>query len=222
MIPVNYDQTTIAIDGPSGSGKSTLSYALSDALGLKVLETGTLYRSVTLLCLENGVDVHDEDSVLKIANDLDFHFDNRIVSLNERDVSTRIREHDVVLNVSHVSVHRKVREVLTEKMQSWVAEHGGGILEGRDITTIVAPNAKVRIYLDAPQEVRIDRRSEDKNDSASSQSFNDVKESIALRDKIDSNREVNPLTKADGVIELDSHENSVAELVDFIVKEYEK
>lgn len=219
---MKYDATTIAIDGPSGSGKSTLSYALSDALGLKVLETGTLYRCVTLLCLEQGVDVHDEDAVLNVATSMDFHFDNRVVKLDDRDVSSRIREHDVVLNVSHVSVHGKVREILTNKMQNWIAEHQGGILEGRDITTVVAPHAKVRIYLDAPQEVRIDRRSEDKKDSASNLSMQDVKESIALRDRIDSNREVNPLTKADGVIELDSHENSVSELVDFIVKEYNK
>lgn len=219
---MNFRENTIAIDGPSGSGKSTLAYALSNALNLKVLETGSLYRCVTLLCLENNIDVHNADDVLAIAESLDFHFENRVVTLGDRDVSSRIREHDIVLNVSHVSVHGEVRDVLSEKMRQWVEEHEGGILEGRDITTVVLPDAKVRIFLDAPENVRIERRSEDENDSASSQNIEDVKESIQLRDRIDSTREVNPLTKADGVIELDSSKYSVTELVDFIVEEYKK
>ena len=166
MYSMNFDKHTIAIDGPSGSGKTTLSYELSKNLGLSVLETGSLYRCVTLLCLENDLNV------------------------NNQDVSKRIRDHDVVLNVSYVSVHGKVRAVLTKKMQDWVIEHKGGILEGRDITTVVVPNAKVRVYLDAPQAIRIDRRSEDKSDSAFNEKFENVTESIALRDKIDSTRKL--------------------------------
>lgn len=219
---MDFNESTIAIDGPSGSGKSTLSYALSEKLGLDVLETGTLYRCVTLLCLENDVDVNDESEVLDQAEQMKYEFNNRVVLLNSQDVSKRIREHDVVSNVSQVSVHGKVRALLTQLMQDWLNAHKGGILEGRDITTVVAPKAKVRIYLDAPQEVRIDRRSEDINDSASSKSIEEVKDTIALRDQIDSNRKVNPLTKADGVLELDSHENTLEELVDFIVEEYKK
>lgn len=219
---MSFEELTIAIDGPSGSGKSTLSYALSEKLGLDVLETGTLYRCVTLLCLENDVDVNDESEVLDQAEQMKYEFYNRVVLLNGQDVSKRIREHDVVSNVSQVSVHGKVRALLTQLMQDWLIAHKGGILEGRDITTVVAPKAKVRIYLDAPQEVRIYRRSEDINDSASSKSIEEVKDTIALRDQIDSNRKVNPLTKADGVLELDSHENTLEELVDFIVEEYKK
>lgn len=219
---MNYDDRTIAIDGPSGSGKSTLAYALSDALSLKVLETGTLYRSVTLLCIEQNIDIKDEQAVLEVARKMDFHFDDSKVVLSGRDVTSRLREHDIVLEVSHVAALGKVREVLTQKMQDWISEHEGGILEGRDITTVVAPKAKVRIYLDAPEEVRVNRRSEDKKDSASNLSIQDVKESITLRDRIDSNRKVNPLTKADGVLELDSYKNNVKELVAFIVEEYNK
>ena len=107
-------------------------------------------------------------------------------------------------------------------MQDWVIEHKGGILEGRDITTVVVPNAKVRVYLDAPQAIRIDRRSEDKSDSAFNEKFENVTESIALRDKIDSTRKIDPLIKADGVLELDSHTNTLDELVNLIVKEYKR
>ena len=222
MYSMNFDKHTIAIDGPSGSGKTTLSYELSKNLGLSVLETGSLYRCVTLLCLENDLNVNNQEEVLDIAKTLDFHFDNRIVTLNNQDVSKRIRDHDVVLNVSYVSVHGKVRAVLTKKMQDWVIEHKGGILEGRDITTVVVPNAKVRVYLDAPQAIRIDRRSEDKSDSAFNEKFENVTESIALRDKIDSTRKIDPLTKVDGVLELDSHTNTLDELVNLIVKEYKR
>ena len=210
---MDYNESTIAIDGPSGSGKSTLSYALGKYLDLDVLESGTLYRCVTLKCIELNVDVHDETEVAEIAENLNYEFNNRMTILDGRDVSQRIREHDVVLLVSHVSVHEKVRSALT---------HKGGVIEGRDITTVVAPNAKVRIFLDAPEDIRIKRRSQDVNDSASSKSEEEVAESILIRDKIDSNRKVNPLRKIEGVIELNSHDYSVEALAELIVKEYNK
>ena len=219
---MDYNESTIAIDGPSGSGKSTLSYALGNYLDLAVLESGTLYRCVTLKCIELNVDVHDETEVAEIAENLNYEFNNRMTILDGRDVSQRIREHDVVLLVSHVSVHEKVRSALTYKMQNWILDHKGGVIEGRDITTVVAPNAKVRIFLDAPEDIRIKRRSQDVNDSASSKSEEEVAESILIRDKIDSNRKVNPLRKIEGVIELNSHDYSVEALAELIVKEYNK
>lgn len=136
----------IAIDGTSGSGKTTVTRGLGKVLDLPVLETGSLYRAVTLLSLEANVDVHDEQAALAIARDMDFHYDGAPL-VGDRDITQDVRSADVVDHVSYVSSHEKVRAVLTSIMQDWIEEHGGGIVEGRDITTVVAPHARIRILL---------------------------------------------------------------------------
>ncbi|MFN8015098.1 MAG: (d)CMP kinase [Acidimicrobiia bacterium] len=201
----------IAIDGTSGSGKSTITRALATKLGLHYLETGSLYRAVTLICLENNVDVNDEQAVLEVAEEMHFRFDGDS-HLDSRNISEDIRSHDVAINVSLVSVHAKVRAKITQLIRHWIVQHGGGVIEGRDITTVVAPKAKLRIYIDAPEEIRAQRRHSDANDNATSRTKDQIQEVLSMRDKIDSGRKASPLTKAKDVPLIDTSKYSVDEI----------
>lgn len=209
----------IAIDGTSGSGKSTISRGLGTELGLRVLETGSLYRAVTLLCLENNVDVHDEDAISSIVADMHFRFEDGPY-LDSRNISTDIRSHEVAMNVSHVSVHPRVREMLTQLMRHWIVQHGGGVIEGRDITTVVAPDARIRVFVDAPEEVRAQRRAGDANDNTTGRTQEQIREVIALRDKIDSTRKASPLMRADGVPHIDTSLYTPQDIVSAIVHSF--
>ncbi len=193
----------IAIDGTSGSGKSTVARGLGTELGLHVLETGSLYRATTLLCLENNVDVHDEDAVCNVVREMHFRFDSEPY-LDARNIAADIRTHEVAVNVSHVSVHPRVRALLTQLMRHWIVQHGGGVVEGRDISTVVAPDARIKVFIDAPEDVRAARRSSDPADNTEQRTQSQIQEVIAMRDKLDSTRTASPLTKADGVPEIDT------------------
>lgn len=197
------NERIIAIDGTSGSGKSTVARGLGSELGLHVLETGSLYRAVTLLCLENNVDVHNEDLVCSVVEDMHFRFEEEPF-LDARNISADIRTHEVAANVSYVSVHPKVRAMLTQLMRHWIVQHGGGIVEGRDITTVVAPEARLRVFIDAPEDVRAARRSSDPNDNKEQRTQAQIQDVIAMRDKLDSTRSASPLSRADGVPEIDT------------------
>jgi cytidylate kinase len=214
------NERIIAIDGTSGSGKSTIARNLSAALDLPLLETGSLYRSLTLLCRENDVDVDDEDAVLRQEEQMEFSY-NDFPQLGTRNVSEAIRAHDVVMHVSQVSVHEKVRERLTQRMRRWILEQGGGVLEGRDITTVVAPQAHVRLYIDAPEEIRTQRREADPKDNTEGLSIEQIREGLAFRDKLDSTRAASPLTKAEGVWEIDTSVHSLDEIVTSVVDAYQ-
>lgn len=206
------NERIIAIDGTSGSGKSTVARGLGAELGLHILETGSLYRAVTLVCLENGIDVHDEEEVLKAIDDLHFRYENGPY-IDSRNISSDIRSHEVAINVSHVSIHPKVRAKLTQIMRHWIVQHGGGVVEGRDITTVVAPDAAIRVFIDAPEDVRAKRRQIDPNDNTEQRTQSEIQEVIALRDKIDSTRTASPLTRADGVPEIDSSQYSADHII---------
>ncbi len=213
------NDSIIAIDGTSGSGKSTIAKAVAKILNMDYLETGSLYRSLTLKCLESGVDVNDESQILKLFDDFDFSFDSFPV-LNGKDVSQDIKKHEIVLNVSQVSVHPKVREHLTQIIRHWIMEHNGGIIEGRDITTVVAPNAKLRVFVDADESVRAQRRQKDPKDNTEGLTKTEVLEGIAMRDKIDSTRSVAPLKRTDGVLNVDTSSTPLDENIDLIVEKY--
>lgn len=218
------NENIVAIDGTSGSGKSTIARALAKILGLSVLETGSLYRIATLMCLRAKIDVHDEDRVLAAVDGMDFAYEG-FPSLDGVDVSVDIKNHDVVLNVSHVAVHPHVRAVLTQIMRHWIVEHGGGVVEGRDITTVVAPEAKLRVFVDAPAEIRAQRRASDPHDNVHNLSQQEIAHGIQLRDSIDSSREDSPLMKIDGVIEIDTTlyplEETVLKLVDLYQRDHQ-
>lgn len=206
------NERIIAIDGTSGSGKSTIARGLGAYLGMHVLESGSMYRAVTLLCIENNVDVNDEYQICKLIEDMHFRFDGEPY-LDSRHIGKDIRSHEVARNVSHVSVHEKVRSMLTQLMRHWIVQHGGGVIEGRDITTVVAPSARIRVFIDAPEGVRASRRQNDPKDNIEKRTREEIQSVIAMRDKIDSSRSVSPLTKADGVSEIDTSKHSPEEII---------
>ncbi|MDQ1430867.1 MAG: CMP/dCMP kinase, partial [Actinomycetota bacterium] len=147
----------IAIDGPAGSGKSTVARGVADALGLPTLDTGAMYRTVTLAAMESGVDLADGDAVARVARDAVIDLEDGQVSLGGRDVSATIRGPEVTAHVSQVSAHPAVRAVLVDRQRQWVTAHGGGVVEGRDIGTVVLPDATLKVFITARDDVRAAR-----------------------------------------------------------------
>ncbi len=198
------DKPTIAIDGPAGSGKSTLSRALGQKLGIGRLDTGAMYRSVAWAVLDQGVDPSDVDAVADVARRIDISMGD-LVTVDGTDVTEAIRQDPVNHAVSLVAANPGVRQVLVERQREWVVRHGGGVVEGRDICSVVLPDADLKIYLTASEEERARRRSDE---GASS---------VARRDRLDSSRTVSPLAVAEGARVVDTTDRSVDELVEEIV-----
>ena len=175
----------VAIDGPAGSGKSTVARGVASALGLHTLDTGAMYRAVTLAALEASVDLEDADAVTRVAEAADVELDDGEVRLGGRDVSAAIRGPEVTGAVSAVSSHPGVRSVLVARQRAWVTEHDGGVVEGRDIGTVVLPDAPVKVFLTASDEVRAQRRHRDEADAARATEVTAVQAAIAQRDRAD-------------------------------------
>jgi cytidylate kinase len=213
MIPV------VAIDGPSGAGKSTVARAVADALGLGVLDTGAMYRAVTLAVLERGVPVDDGDTCGDVARAVEIVLDGG-VTLDGRDVTDEIRGPKVTGAVSAVSAHRDVRTVLVSRQRAWVEEHGGGVVEGRDIGTVVFPDAAVKVYLTAADDERARRRQQDEVAAERQVEVERLREAMEQRDRADSTREASPLQAASDAIVLDTTHLSVTDIVTEIVDRY--
>jgi cytidylate kinase len=207
----------VAIDGPSGSGKSTVARGVADALGLPVLDTGAMYRAVTLAALEAGVALGDEDAVAAIARSTRIANDAGATLLGGRDVSAAIRGPEVTAAVSIVSAHPAVREILVARQRDWITEHGGGVVEGRDIGTVVFPDATVKVFLTASNEERARRRRRDEVAAQRDPGLQDVQASLERRDRIDSGRAVSPLRAADDAIVVDTTDADVDTVVGEIV-----
>ena len=201
----------IAIDGPAASGKSTLAQMLADKLGYLYLDTGVMYRAVTLAALEKGCDLTDEKVVTELAQAADIDVrpasvkDGRMydVWLNNEDVTWKIRRADVEANVSPVSAYKGVREAMTLQ-QRQIGKRGKMVMAGRDIGTVVFPDAELKIYLEASLEVRARRRYEELRLRGKNPSFEDVISNLRTRDQIDSGRAVAPLKPADDAIIIDT------------------
>lgn len=207
----------IAIDGPSGSGKSTIADRLSKKLNISYLNTGSMYRALTLYFLENNIkDAKEVNSSL--LEDIDIDIKNDKVYLNGLDVSQKIRDSLVTENVSWVSSIGSVREYLVT-LQRKIASDKSIILDGRDIGTVVFPKAKYKFYLDASPEVRALRRF-DQNEM--NKSLEEIKEDIIKRDYLDSHREISPLKKADDAVVIDSSKLSIDEVVEKILTYMDK
>ncbi|MEM6533878.1 MAG: (d)CMP kinase [Myxococcota bacterium] len=211
----------VAIDGPAGAGKSTVARRVADALSLTLVDTGAIYRAVALLALRNGVAIDDGDALGEIARELDIQFqmdgDINRVRVFDEDVTAMIRTPDVAMAASSVSRHPQVRSALLALQRSY-AERTGAVLEGRDIGTVVLPNAQVKVFLDASPEERARRRYEELQ-SLGDQSctFEDVLVEVEQRDEQDRNRSVAPLKPASDARVLDSTSMSVDEVVASIV-----
>lgn len=207
----------IAIDGPSGSGKSTVARAVAVELGLPVLDTGAMYRAVTLAVLEAGAALDDAAACAAIARASDITMENGVTMLDGRDVSGEIRGPLVTGAVSIVSAHPEVREILVARQRAWVARHGGGVVEGRDIETVVFPDATVKVFLVASDDERARRRHSDEMAAARAVAVEDVKAALDRRDAIDSGRAVSPLRPADDAIVIDTTNLDVDSVVADVV-----
>lgn len=211
----------VAIDGPSGSGKSTVARGVAAALGLPVLDTGAMYRGVTLAVLEQGIDPTDGAACAEIARATRVELEDGAVRLDGRDVSGPIRGPEVTATVSVVSAHAPVREVLVARQREWVARHGGGVVEGRDIGTVVFPDATVKVFVTASDEERALRRRRDEESAGREAAVEDVQAALARRDALDAAREVSPTAVASDAVVIDTTEQTPDEVVAQIVGRFE-
>jgi cytidylate kinase len=209
----------IAIDGPAASGKSTLGKKLADELGYLFFDTGVMYRAVTWVALENHISLDDESAITRLAEitDIDVRPSSQAdgrncdIMADGRDITWKIRRPEVDANVSQVSAYPGVRKALTAQ-QRRIGLRGEVVMVGRDIGTVVLPDADVKIYLDASTEERARRRHEESLTRGEDVQFEDILDTMRKRDRIDSTREVAPLRKAEDAVVLDS-DNMSAEQV---------
>lgn len=206
--------TVIAIDGPAGSGKSTVARALAGRLGLGYLDTGAMYRSVAFAALRHGLDPADPDPVGRLASEvrLDLHADGTVM-VDGFDATIEIRGPEVTRAVSTVAANPAVRAELRERQRRWVELAGGGVLEGRDIGTVVFPDADLKVYLDARPEVRAKRRAGEVTDL----SYETVAADLARRDALDQGREADPLATAGDATVVDTSDMSIDQVVEHLV-----
>lgn len=205
--------TVIAIDGPAGSGKSTVGRRLAARLGLEYLDTGAMYRAVTFAMIRHRVDPDDADAVTAVAVDAVLELRDGSVFVDGLDVTEAIRTPEITREVSRVASHPGVRTELVNRQRAWARTRGGAVLEGRDIGTVVFPDALLKVYLTASPGVRAARR-------AAEMGIDDptaiaaIESDIARRDEADSNREASPLSRAEDAIEFLTDDLEVDEVVD--------
>ncbi len=196
----------IAIDGPAGSGKSTAAKNIAQKLGFTYLDTGAMYRAITFIALRNGI-AENIPAVIEMARriNLKLRFENGVtrVFVDDEEVTEQIRSSEVNAKVSDISRIPEVRAELV-KIQKRLGKEGNIGAEGRDVTTVVFPNADLKIFLTASIDIRVKRRLREFQDKNISITFEEVKANLEKRDRIDSGREISPLKKADDAIELDN------------------
>ena len=205
----------VGIDGPAGTGKSTVTKILSDELNLVNIDTGATYRCVALETLENNIDINDKEKIIEISKNINIEFkraeDEQLVFLNGKNVTNEIRSAKVTKIVSEISSIKEVRLNMV-KLQRKLAEGKNVIMEGRDITTYVVPNADVKIYLDADLEIRAKRRYEQNKEKNINMSFEEILNNIAKRDENDKNKPIGSLTIAEDAIVIDNTNMSMDEM----------
>ncbi|HDR4419517.1 TPA: (d)CMP kinase [Bacillus cereus] len=211
---------SIAIDGPAAAGKSTVAKVVAKKLSYVYIDTGAMYRAITYAALEQKVDIENEEQLMKVVKNVKIEFQQgestQLVFLNGQDVSEVIRTPEVTNRVSIVAKHRLVREEMVRRQQE-LAEKGGVVMDGRDIGTHVLPDAEVKIFMLASVEERAERRHLENMNKGFDSNLEQLKEEIAQRDKLDSEREVSPLKKADDALELDTTSLSIEEVVQKIM-----
>ncbi|MFP3415322.1 (d)CMP kinase [Bacillus sp. SIMBA_074] len=211
---------SIAIDGPAAAGKSTVAKVVAKKLSYVYIDTGAMYRTVTYAALEQKVDIENEEKLMEVVKNVNIEFqqgeNTQLVFLNGQDVSEVIRTPDVTNRVSIVAKHRLVREEMVRRQQG-LAKKGGVVMDGRDIGTHVLPDAEVKIFMLASVEERAERRHLENMNKGFDSNLEQLREEIARRDKLDSEREVSPLKKADDALELDTTSLSIEEVVQKIM-----
>jgi cytidylate kinase len=200
----------IAIDGPAGSGKSTVARALAARLDLGYLDTGAMYRSVAFAALRRGIDPEDVEPVGKVAQDLELRLgDDGTITVDGVDATIEIRGPEVTRAVSIVAANPRVREEMRRRQREWATKRGGGVLEGRDIGTVVFPDAELKVYLDASPEIRASRRSKEVVELA----YETVAADLARRDALDQGRTHDPLREASDAVVIDTSDLTVDEII---------
>ncbi len=211
----------VAVDGPAGAGKSTVSRAAAKAMGYIYVDTGALYRAVGVNALRNGIDTKDRQAVAESLTDISVNlvFENgeQKVLLNGEDVSAEIRTPDASMAASDVSAVPKVRNFLFDLQRS-IASNNNCIMDGRDIGTVVLPNANVKVFLTASPEERAMRRFRELSEKGSTVKYEEVLEDLIKRDYNDSHREVAPLKQADDAILLDTTGMTLEQSVESLIK----
>lgn len=208
----------IAIDGPGGAGKSTIAGLLAEELGYLHLDTGAMYRAVTLAALEKNIEFDDNEALAKVAENINIDFNKTgEIFIDGRNVSQEIRSQKVDAYVSETAAVKEVREVLVKK-QKEIARKNKVVMDGRDITTVVLPDAEYKFYLTASIEERARRRYEELKSKNIKVDIEDIKNNIKERDKKDSQRKYSPLKKADDAVLIDSTNLSIEEVIEKIKK----
>lgn len=205
----------IAIDGPAGSGKSTIANLLANKYNLMYINTGAMYRAVTLFAKENNIKPEDTEKLSKLINDLQMHFEKEKLIVNGEEVNDRITMPEISNSVSDYAKVQVVRELLV-KAQKKLGEEYNVIMDGRDIGTNVLTEAKYKFFLTANPEERAKRRYLELTNKGLEVKFEDILNDIIKRDLIDSTREISPLKKADDAIEIDTSKLNIDDVVNYI------
>ncbi|WP_052256334.1 (d)CMP kinase [Salinicoccus sp. YB14-2] len=207
------NKINIAIDGPAAAGKSTISKRVAEQLSYIYIDTGAMYRAITLLYIENGKDIINNLSDFEITFKRE---DSNRVLLNNRDVTDEIRSQDVTGKVSEVSSFEAVRSYLVE-MQQKIGIEKGVVMDGRDIGTTVLPDAELKIFMQASPRVRAERRLLEEKERGNAIDLDQLTSQIIRRDELDMNREISPLVQADDAVLLDTTELSIEEVEEHIL-----
>lgn len=209
---------TIAIDGPAAAGKSTIAQEVAKRLNFTYIDTGAMYRAVTLYCLNHQINCQNESEVEKVLNNINIELKpQHIVLLNNQDVSFDIRSREVNANVSYIASYKKVRLFLVEQQRK-MALHDSIVMDGRDIGSYVLPNADVKIFQVASVETRAQRRFLENKQKGIECTLTSILEEVKKRDYIDSHRDFAPLVKANDAIEIDTSNLTIDEVVDLVLK----
>jgi CMP/dCMP kinase len=206
----------IAIDGPAGAGKSTVGRAVADRLGVGYLDTGAMYRAVTFAALRRGIDPGDptnNDEVAALATAVEMVIDGSSIHVDGVDATLEIRGREVTAAVSGVAANSGVRTELVRRQRTWVADHGGGVVEGRDIGSVVFPDATLKLFVTASPRVRAERRVAELGGDV-----DEVEASIIQRDRNDSTRADSPLTETSDAVVVDTTGLSIDEVVDHVLE----
>lgn len=203
----------IAIDGPAGAGKSTVARTLADRLGLEYLDTGAMYRAVTFAALQRHIALDDTDAVAMLARSLEMDVGEQGVFVEGVEATDAIRTSEVTAAVSKVAANSGVRAELRARQQQWAAERGGGVIEGRDIGSVVFPDAELKLYLTASPRIRAERRVAEAGGDVDA-----IELAIAARDHYDSTRVDSPLTEAAGSKLVDTTGLTVDGVLDHILR----
>ncbi|WP_026694804.1 (d)CMP kinase [Peribacillus kribbensis] len=212
---------SIAIDGPAAAGKSTVAKIIAEKLTYIYVDTGAMYRALTYKAIKHDVDVNDEQGLLDLLMESEISLlpgeKGQTVLLDGEDVSTEIRTSQVTSSVSAASKHKEVRREMV-KRQQMLGRNGGVVMDGRDIGTSVLPHAEVKVFLIASVDERAERRHKENLEKGFPSDLEALKQEIALRDKLDSEREVSPLKKADDAVEIDTTSLSISQVAEQIMK----